>query len=192
MKKLIGKKIKEIFLDKEEQHYLLFVTDRGKKFLYYADGGCCSESWFADVIGINTLIGETILSVKKMDMNFYNVDDGRGRQDSDIAYGYKITTNKGYCDIIFRNSSNGYYGSSLELISESPESFAEENEDKAYLNFNLSGSVDNIDDKYIKGKNVRVEDIEKYALNYGSWPKGSIEKIINEKKWIKITQDYPF
>jgi hypothetical protein len=25
-------------------------------------------------------------------------------------YGYKIITDRGHCDIIFRNESNGYYG----------------------------------------------------------------------------------
>ena len=46
----------------------------------------------------------------------YNVDDGRCRQEYDAAYGWKIATNKGYADIVFRNSSNGYYGGEINLM----------------------------------------------------------------------------
>lgn len=49
-------------------------------------------------------------------MDGYNVDDGRTRQKYDEAYGYKIFTDKGQADIIFRNSSNGYYGGSLDDV----------------------------------------------------------------------------
>ncbi len=39
--------------------------------------------------------------------------------------GYKLTTDKGYADIVFRNSSNGYYGGSIELLKrELPEGMA--------------------------------------------------------------------
>ena len=37
-------------------------------------------------------------------------------QECDEAYGYKLTTDKGYADIVFRNSSNGNYGGSIELL----------------------------------------------------------------------------
>ena len=35
-------------------------------------------------------------------------------------YGLKITTNKSRCTIDYRNSSNGYYGGYLDLVSPLP------------------------------------------------------------------------
>lgn len=57
-----------------------------------------------------------MVKVEEVDMDGYNVDDGRTRQECDEAYGYKIFTDKGQADIIFRNSSNGYYGGSLNGV----------------------------------------------------------------------------
>ena len=83
---------------------------------YDAWGDCCSETWFADITGVGALIGGTVQTADEVSMDGYNVEDGRTRQECDEAYGYKLTTDKGYADIVFRNSSNGYYGGSIELL----------------------------------------------------------------------------
>ena len=114
MKELIGKKITGLRIN-EDQSVLAFDTDQGV-IAYDAWGDCCSETWFADITGVGALIGGTVKTVACVNMNGYNVDDGRCRQDVDEAYGYKLTTDKGYADIVFRNSSNGYYGGSIELL----------------------------------------------------------------------------
>jgi len=112
MNKLIGKKINGISIN-DDQSILSFDTDRGQ-VNYVADGDCCSESWFADITGVSALIGGTVATVEEVSMDGYNVEDGRGRQNKDEAYGYKLITDKGYADIVFRNSSNGYYGGNLK------------------------------------------------------------------------------
>jgi hypothetical protein len=112
MKKLIGKKINSISIN-DDQSILSFDTGQGQ-VNYIARGDCCSESWFADITGVSALIGGTIAAVESVSMGDYNVRDGRGRQDIDVAYGYKLTTDKGRADIVFRNSSNGYYGGELD------------------------------------------------------------------------------
>ena len=114
MKELIGKKIKRIFVN-EDQSVMFFETDK-VNFAYSVGGDCCSESWFADVIGTNFLLTGTVVKVEEVNMYGYNVDDGRTRQECDEAYGYKIFTDKGQADIIFRNSSNGYYGGYLNDV----------------------------------------------------------------------------
>lgn len=54
----------------------------------------------------------TVRAVEHIDMP----DLGSTNEDACIAYyGMKITTEKGRCVIDYRNSSNGYYGGSLEL-----------------------------------------------------------------------------
>jgi len=112
MKELIGKTIRQILVSNDQQ-ILVFFCDYRNFVAYEADGDCCSESWFADITGVEALIHCKVESVEEMPMEGYNVEDGRCRQDSDEAYGYKIKTNRGYADIVFRNSSNGYYGGTL-------------------------------------------------------------------------------
>lgn len=112
MEELVGKKILSLSVDGERQHILSFETSEGP-ISYYADGDCCSESWFADITGVSAMVGGTVSRVDEISMDGYNVKDGRGRQEDDMAYGYKIVTDKGYGDIVFRNSSNGYYGGSI-------------------------------------------------------------------------------
>jgi hypothetical protein len=121
MKELIGKKILGLRIN-ENQDVLVFDTDQGVVG-YEAYGDCCSESWFADITGVSAMFGGTVQTVEEVSMEGYNVEDGRTRQEYDLAYGYKLTTEKGYADIVFRNSSNGYYGGSIDpLRREPPES----------------------------------------------------------------------
>ncbi len=120
MIELIGTKITGLRIN-EDQSVLVFDTDQGAVG-YAAYGDCCSESWFADITGVSAMLGGTVQTVDEVSMEGYNVEDGRCRQESDEAYGYKLTTDKGYADIVFRNSSNGYYGGSIyPLRGEPPE-----------------------------------------------------------------------
>ena len=118
MKELIGKKITGLRIN-EDQSVLVFDTDQGAVG-YKALGDCCSESWFADITGVSALLGGTVQTADEVSMEGYNVEDGRGRQESDEAYGYKLTTDKGYADVVFRNSSNGYYGGSIDTLRGEP------------------------------------------------------------------------
>lgn len=113
MKELVGKTISGLSVN-DDQSALRFDTKDGP-ITFNAVGDCCSQSWFADINGVDALIGGTVASVEEVGMDGYNVDDGRGRQEVDSAYGYKIATDKGNADVVFRNSSNGYYGGWLTL-----------------------------------------------------------------------------
>jgi len=115
LEELIGKRTIKLFIN-EDQNLLRFMTAFGR-VSYYVVGDCCSQSWFADITGVHALLSGTIRSADKISMDGYNVDDGRGKQQRDLAYGYKLTTDKGYADIVFRNSSNGYYGGSIKLYT---------------------------------------------------------------------------
>lgn len=117
MKELIGKKIAGLAVN-GDQSLLTFRIEGGEEVSYYAGGDCCSESWFADITGVAALLGGTVSAADSVDLDGYNVEDGRCRQDYDEAYGWKLTTDKGYADIVFRNSSNGYYGGTLELLTD--------------------------------------------------------------------------
>lgn len=106
---LVGKVITKLLIGPGE-HSLVFETDHGD-VIWEAEGDCCSESWFSDILGHMFLIHGKVSQVSTLDLpDWVNTDDGRGRQECDQAYGIKITTDKGIGEVIFRNSSNGYYG----------------------------------------------------------------------------------
>ena len=123
MKELEGKVIRELWIN-QDQSILKFVTDAGDLY-YYAEGDCCSETWFADIcLGYHPFNGEPVSSVEELEvpewLNDFITKDGRTRQEFDQVYGYRINQ-KGYgrhaFDIIYRNSSNGYYGGSCHLMN---------------------------------------------------------------------------
>lgn len=113
MDTLVGRAVTGLLVS-ANQHVRAFETDRGI-VAFVAYGDCCSETWFADITGVTALLGATVAKTEEVDMpDGYNVNDGRGRQEADCAYGYRLTTDRGYVDVVFRNSSNGYYGGSIE------------------------------------------------------------------------------
>lgn len=113
MKELVGKKINGLFVN-SDQSLLVFDTDGGD-VAYRTWGDCCSETWFADIVGVPALLGGIVASADDVEMA--DVEDGRTRQEYDHLYGVKIKTDKGYADIVYRNSSNGYYGGSIDHVS---------------------------------------------------------------------------
>lgn len=84
----------------------------GRVFSLHTSGDCCSESWWADAFGVRGLYwgkGHPIESAEEIDMP--KPEDDRTRQEFDEAYGVRLRiAGGGVCDLIFRNSSNGYYG----------------------------------------------------------------------------------
>ena len=111
---LAGFKVTALSVSEDEG--TLYLQGDGLYVQVNTEGDCCSETWFADITGVENLVGRHIASFELVEMpESYNVDDGRTRQESDEAYGIKITTDAGYCDIVYRNSSNGYYGGSVSL-----------------------------------------------------------------------------
>lgn len=119
MKELVSKTITGILVGDDEGS-LMFETTTGP-VLFEVEGDCCSSSWFSDVLGVEALLGQTVLSVEDNPMDGYNVEDGRGRQDSDQVYGWTIATAKGRATVAFRNSSNGYYGGSCGYSNRTPD-----------------------------------------------------------------------
>ena len=108
LQELVGRTVLAVAAEEPGEHFLRLTTDDGDRFVT-AIGDCCSETWFADITGFDALIGSPVLSVDQPALED-RPNDGRGRQEEDAYYGITITTAKGRCDIVYRNSSNGYYG----------------------------------------------------------------------------------
>lgn len=115
---LLGKDIDDVFVS-DDQQYIKFRM-YGREFVFVTDGDCCSETWFADIIGRKNLTNEFISGVETLELPS-DPKDGRSRQEYDQVYGVRFKTKRGDCDVIYRNSSNGYYGGSASLCNEPPE-----------------------------------------------------------------------
>lgn len=110
---LEGKIVAKVFVS-ANQDTLYAETDSGT-YAFETYGDCCSETWFADITGLHNLLGNRITATREIEMpNDGDIDDGRSRQEYDRIYGFRVETKEGYTDIIFRNSSNGYYGGWIE------------------------------------------------------------------------------
>lgn len=108
MDELVGKIVSAIAVTKDESALYLTCTD-GTCLVLDTDGDCCSESWWADAVGVKQLLHSPVQ--KWEEIPFTNdPEPGRTRQESDQVYGLRLTTFLGSCDLIFRNSSNGFYG----------------------------------------------------------------------------------
>lgn len=107
---LLGDKhIKSIHVSEDQAQIAFEIAYPRGYVVFEVDADCCSESWFADIIGTAALLGNTVDGVEKV-LDGEDPEDDRTRQEFDAAYSYKLKTHKGICEIIFRNSSNGYYG----------------------------------------------------------------------------------
>lgn len=115
MEALLNKKILDIQISTLE-HYIKFLTNQGE-FIYAAEADCCSETWFSEILNVDFLINHSVSEVKSVYLPEPAIGDPHGRQESDMFYGIIINTEAGTSTIVFRNSSNGYYGGRYDLYT---------------------------------------------------------------------------
>lgn len=124
---LIGRKIEKIFMNED---FLKFETDLGKPIAFTVYGDCCSHSYFHDFIGVEKLLkGGRVTSVESVELEESDSKVKVNRHDGDECvrcYGYRIVVEDekfGELTAVFsfRNSSNGYYGGSLEVANSDTE-----------------------------------------------------------------------
>jgi hypothetical protein len=93
----------------------LYIETAAEIFEITTCSDCCSETWFADIIGVDNLLCEDTIGIEILDLP--DPKDDRTRQDYDLAYGFVLKTKKGNCEFIYRNSSNGYYGGDIDNVN---------------------------------------------------------------------------
>lgn len=117
MDRLVGKHIAGLWIN-NTQDRLVFVCDDGERLAFTAEGDCCSQSWINDLIGVDAVLGHVVVKAEAVDLddiaNPMAEKDERNHDDSVQVYKWTLTTERGQCDIIFRNASNGYYGGWLD------------------------------------------------------------------------------
>ncbi len=123
VERLIGKTIQKIYLNSV---YLKFETDLGN-IVFTVDGDCCSHSYFHDFIGVEKLLkGNPVISVNTVELTLEDSPNQVNENDDEsiACYGYQLVTEDPALGEVtsvfsFRNSSNGYYGGSLENADDS-------------------------------------------------------------------------
>jgi hypothetical protein len=92
-------------------HYTItFICDDGTKFKLDHVQDCCEEVYIESIVGdLEDLVGSEILFAEES-INDTETDDGDQRWTF-----YKLATVKGWVDIRFYGSSNGYYSVAVSL-----------------------------------------------------------------------------
>lgn len=106
---LVGRIIRGLYRHLEGSS-ILVATDAGY-YVYECEGDCCSRSWFSDLLNVEVLTDQKVISVQVKELpKEFVPPEVRDKYECLQVYGYSIRTQFGVADIVFRNSSNGFYG----------------------------------------------------------------------------------
>lgn len=114
----IGRTVSKLELS-DDRVYLRFTMADGQPIVYRADGDCCSFSWVYEVCGVKSLLGYEVRTAKDAEFDppagAVNEEGNPPEDEYEVLADYSagMTTDRGYFDVYFRNTSNGYYGGEL-------------------------------------------------------------------------------
>jgi len=113
---LLGKTLTSVTGSKGDDE-MVFTTSEGRMFKLYHEQDCCENVQIEDVIGdLQDLVGSPILIAEEV----VNPDDTPVHEDdyeSCTWTFYKLATVKGYVDIRWFGTSNGYYSERVHFCS---------------------------------------------------------------------------
>lgn len=112
---LLGMTFTSVYQDKndDENDAIVFIPEHGKTLYLAHQQDCCENVYIESIVGdLTYLIGTPILRAEESSNQKFS-DSEWG--DSETWTFYKLATIKGYVDIRFHGSSNGYYGESAYL-----------------------------------------------------------------------------
>ena len=113
---LIGKTLSDIKVNRDHDE-ITFVCQDDSEYLMYHDQDCCETVTIDDVSGdIMDLVGSPIILAEES--SEAGVDSEWG--DSSTWTFYRFATVKGYVDIKWFGSSNGYYSESVNFKQTKP------------------------------------------------------------------------
>lgn len=129
IKDLVGKTLTEI---KKTEDEIFFICNDGTIYKMYHSQSCCESVSIEDIIGdLDDLIGTPILVAEENSSNEPTVEQiaekGKEKLEQGDDYDdyddysftwtfYKFATIKGYVDIRWYGSSNGYYSETVDFI----------------------------------------------------------------------------
>ena len=118
-KELFGKTIVEIQGAEQYSDMIIFTCSDGTRFKMFHDQDCCERVLVEDICGdIEALIGTPILRAEESNSRDNpSLDRGtvESHDESHTWTFYTLATIKGYVDIRWYGSSNGYYSESVNF-----------------------------------------------------------------------------
>jgi hypothetical protein len=106
----------------EQDDSIIFVTTEGEVYKMFHSQDCCESVYIESIVGdLDDLVGSEILVAEDNENLFDVIRNFGSKRDSDESYTwtfYKFATRKGYVDIRWYGSSNGYYSESVDFIKE--------------------------------------------------------------------------
>lgn len=113
---LKGKIITKI--DKIDDDELIFHCQTGEVYKMYHEQQCCELVTIEDITGdLEDLIGSPVLVAEELSNDDYVPDDHQFYEGESYTWTfYKIATIKGYVDIRWFGTSNGYYSEYANFI----------------------------------------------------------------------------
>lgn len=113
-KELKGKVFTEIKVDRKADH-ITFICDDNIKYVMYHSQDCCEDVHIEDICGdIEDLLNNPILVADESKSNECGTREEY--YDSYTWTFYKLATVKGWVDIRWYGSSNGYYSEEVYLV----------------------------------------------------------------------------
>ncbi len=126
---LLGKVLTSIV--KEGNDKIIFVVNDGTQYKMYHSQSCCESVSIEDINGdLQDLVGYPILVAEENSSSEYTDEQKAEKEKSKLEEGddyydydesftwtfYKLATIKGYVDIRWYGSSNGYYSESVDVV----------------------------------------------------------------------------
>lgn len=109
---LVGKTITSVEGLEKESEEVIFKTSDGKTYKMYHRQSCCESVYIEDVWGdVENIINSPVLLAEENSCG--------GGNDFDESYTwtfYKMGTVKGWVDIRWYGTSNGYYSESVDFV----------------------------------------------------------------------------
>lgn len=119
VEKLKGKTLSAVNASNEE---IIFSTVDGEVYKMYHMQDCCESVYIESIVGdLSDLVGSPILRAEQSEDLFdvlKNIGKEKGYEDSYTWTFYKFATRKGYVDIRWYGSSNGYYSEGVDFVKE--------------------------------------------------------------------------
>lgn len=138
---LIGKVFTYVVND--DNNEIIFTCNNGEKYMLYHQQDCCESVYVDDINGdLDDLVGSPITLAKEVSNKAFEAEyeEKMKSDDEDDYYGeshtwtfYKFATVKGYVDIRWFGSSNGYYSESVDFLKADKDG----NFDRYYENYTL-------------------------------------------------------
>ena len=115
IKDLRGMVLTEVTVNREKDE-ILFVNSIGDRYLMFHEQDCCESVHIDDICGdLQDLVGSTILVAEENSSDGSGTDENGWHESSTWTF-YKLATAKGYVDIRWFGTSNGYYSERVSLV----------------------------------------------------------------------------